>query len=188
MGKPKTLKSLISKVIIRRRKTLQQINDLVRATIMFSDQNDMDEFVNKLKRKKDIITGYEHKSFGADQTFGYYGSHHFSILLNGIECELQVMTKKLEAHKTVAHGIYDKYREMVPQGLTPSAAKEVRRSKGLYSRANIPKAGRKGKRRSDLIGSLAARGESLFLKQNVINETYDPKLVLAILEKDYNLK
>jgi hypothetical protein len=186
MGHPiKTLKSLISKVI-NRKKSLETVNDLVRSTVIFAEDKTMQQFIGKLKRSP-IISDYEFKSLGSDPVFGYFGTHHFCLMVNGIKCELQVMTNKVKAHKKVAGNIYAQYRDAIVQkGLDAVPEKAKRRSKAIFSRGNIEKKERKGPTREQLRGRVAAHGEALFKNGQVFKEGYNKNLLLAILEDLFN--
>jgi hypothetical protein len=105
----KTLPSLVSKVV-KRGKKLSEVGDLVRCAILFGTKEEADEFVNRVRRTAQVV-GYEEKKAGSDKQYGYYGSHHIDLQINGLTVEMQVMTKKLWKYKEVAHGIYNKYRD-----------------------------------------------------------------------------
>lgn len=106
----KSMSSIIDK-IIKRNKSLANLSDMVRGAVLFKDPNELDEFVKNLKRKnKGYVVGYEFKAKGSDPTYGYYGSHHFDLNIDGLDVELQAMTEKLWNYKEAAHGIYTKWR------------------------------------------------------------------------------
>jgi len=102
----KPFDSVVDKTI-NRKKPISEINDLVRAAILFDTKEEVDQFVKDFRRKnRDIIVGYEEKEKGGDKVYGYYGSHHFDLDVLGLIAELQVMTRKLWNYKTEAHKIY----------------------------------------------------------------------------------
>lgn len=106
----KTFSSIVNKAIDRKR-GIRELNDLVRGAILFKTKSDADEFVKKfIRRNRSIIAGVEEKTSGQDNTYGYYGSHHLDLNIDGIIVELQVMTKKLWSYKAAAHEIYNANR------------------------------------------------------------------------------
>lgn len=116
----KKVESLKDKAV-KRKKPLLNIGDIVRGAILFDDIDVMGDFVSDFQRKHGrIIDDYEFKVKGADPTFGYYGTHHFDLILDGMIVELQVSTKKLWAYKKAAHDIYTNLR-------SPQARKDSRR-------------------------------------------------------------
>ena len=79
------------------------------------DVKSLKSFIDKtVMRGKavDKIKVIEHEIKERDESgdYGYYGSHHFLVDLDGVIAEIQVMTKKLWAYKEAAHQIYNKYR------------------------------------------------------------------------------
>lgn len=113
MTRIKPFKSVVSKVIERKRiEGFKTLGDLVGGAVLFKTKEDADAFVKKTRRRyaKNVV-GYEEKKRGSDTKYGYYGSHHLDLNLNGIIVEVQVMTRKLWNYKTAAHDIYDKYRD-----------------------------------------------------------------------------
>jgi hypothetical protein len=138
-GGVKSFRSVVSKVITRKARTLAGMNDLVRATIYFNEQEQVEGFVKDIKRKAPTFN-HEIKEKGSDTDFGYFGSHHLILVVNGIQCELQVMTRRLEAHKNEAHKIYGAVRDTIAtKGKEAVPKGEFRRSKALFSRGNMPK-------------------------------------------------
>ena len=134
----KSSNSLISK-IIERGKDIREVGDLVRGALLFEFVADVETFVNNMRRKESsIILDYESKDKGYDNTFGYYGSHHFDLNIDGLVTELQVMTKKLWKHKEIAEKIYATYRDIIPKGgSVPEHAKKL--SKAIFARGNMNK-------------------------------------------------
>lgn len=106
----KSMGSIIDKIITRN-KSLEDLSDMVRGAVLFKDGDELDKFVKNLKRKNNgYVVGYEFKEKGSDPIYGYYGSHHFDLNIDGLDVELQVMTEKLWNYKEAAHGIYTKWR------------------------------------------------------------------------------
>jgi hypothetical protein len=107
----KPFESLISKVISRGKK-ISEINDLVRGAVLFDTKEQADAFVkNFTRRNSSNVVEYEVKDKGSDTTYGYFGSHHIGLNIDGIIVELQVMTRKLWNYKGSAHVIYNNTRE-----------------------------------------------------------------------------
>ena len=129
----KTLESIIDKTVYRK-KLLSSINDLVRGAVLMQKKSDADAFVKDfLDKNQGIVAGYEEKIRGQDTMYGYFGSHHLDLNINGIIVELQVMTSKLWKYKEEAHVIYNKSRSK-PGGADKF---DSYRSKKLFNIANI---------------------------------------------------
>jgi hypothetical protein len=116
-GKPtvlsqiKSLKSIKSKAVDRG-KSLTSIGDIVRGAILFDTSEQAQKFVDEFRRKNSSqIADYEFKAKGQDKEFGYYGSHHMDLMIDGLVVELQVTTKKLWTYKAAAHDIYNNLRD-----------------------------------------------------------------------------
>lgn len=105
----KPLKSVVSKVV-KRGKSIRNLGDLVRGTITFQDEGEMQEFLSKLQRNRNVVD-FDVKRHGDDTAYGYRGATHVDFKIGGIVAEIQIMTKKLYRYKSVAHDIYDKYRD-----------------------------------------------------------------------------
>tara|TARA_Y100001951_G_C11298063_1_gene277523 strand:- start:43046 stop:43318 length:273 start_codon:yes stop_codon:yes gene_type:complete len=71
---------------------------------------------------------------GSDPTYGYYGSEHFSLDIEGFTIELQAMTQKLWHYKSYAHDIYNKTRS---KGKV--SKEDMYMSKKLFKLGNKPK-------------------------------------------------
>lgn len=128
----KKLDSIVDKSLVRKR-GLAQLNDLVRGAVLFDVKKDADAFIKKfLRRNKSMIVGYEEKERGQDNEYGYYGSHHIDLNIDGIIVELQVMTRKLWNYKVAAHEIYVKNRS---SGSGPDRF-DQHTSKRIFSMAN----------------------------------------------------
>jgi len=107
----KKLKGLKSKVIARG-KSLVKIGDIVRGAILFETNEEVEMFISEFRRKnRAIISEYDFKAEGSDPKFGYFGSHHVDLMIDGLVVELQVMTKRLWTYKDKAHDIYTKMRD-----------------------------------------------------------------------------
>lgn len=129
----KPVKSIISKVIDRG-KSFKDLGDLIRGAILFDTQDELNQFVKDFSRKESsIIVKYEMKQKGSDPTYGYYGSHHFDLNIDGFVIELQAMTKRLWKFKEPAHDIYNMTRDN--GGLTKA---DQMLSKRLFTMGNSP--------------------------------------------------
>jgi len=131
----KPLHSLQSKVITRQ-KPLSEIKDLVRATILLSNSDEVKKLYRDIVRKKSEVVRHAQKEKGGDSLFGYYGSFHIIFFYRGLNVELQLMTRKLWNYKSQVHGIYEKYRDQE----SPNMDKfDYHTSKMLFARGNQPK-------------------------------------------------
>lgn len=111
----KKVDGLKSKVIARG-KPLTKIGDIVRGAILFETNEEVDMFISEFRRKYgNMISEYDFKSEGSDPKFGYFGSHHIDLMIDGLVVELQVMTKRLWTYKEKAHDIYTKMRDAKAQ-------------------------------------------------------------------------
>lgn len=131
----KKFKSVVSK-IIERNTSLREITDLVRGAILFENIPDLNAWVKDFQRKyKAHIYDYEYHQAGKDKLFGYHGSHHFGLKINGLQVELQATTKRLWVYKDEAHNIYNKWREN-PRQADPF---DMKVSQHLFKIGNKPK-------------------------------------------------
>lgn len=130
----KPLKSVYSKVV-ERGKPATGLSDLVRSAVLFDTYDEVKEFVDHfVKKYHAYIVDKETKKAGTDKVYGYFGSYHLGVMINGLLCEIQVMTKKLWAFKDRAHGIYNKYRD----GGKPDTL-DATRSKHIFRLGNLDK-------------------------------------------------
>lgn len=106
MANTKPFESIKDKALTRG-KGFMGLNDLVRGAVLFDTKEQADEFVSKFSRRNaNSIVEYEEKERGGDTDYGYYGSHHLGMNIDGIIVEIQVMTRKLWNYKKAAHKIY----------------------------------------------------------------------------------
>ncbi len=130
----KPVESIVSKVFTRG-KQFSKLGDLVRGALLFQDQADLDNFVKDFERKNgSLIKAVERKEKGGDKTYGYYGSIHYDLEINGFIVELQVMTTKLWNYKHSAHEIYTANREKA----VPRKA-DLALSKKIFALGNKPR-------------------------------------------------
>lgn len=129
----KSKESFVDKVV-NRGKAAEKITDLLRAAILLNDEKEVNDAVAQVK-KDFIVAEYEKKAKGGDQEYGYYGSHHFLVDIDGMLCEIQVMTKKLWAYKKQAHKIYGKYRSGNDAN-SAAAQLDKQLSKRLFDKGN----------------------------------------------------
>lgn len=132
----KTIKSIKNK--IERGKQFGKMTDIVRGAILCSTPEDVEK-VNENLRKNARLFEIEKKEKGKNE-WGYYGSNHYLIDINGVLCEIQVMTKKLWTYKELGHEIYTKNRLELAKNPDlvndPKFQKEIQRSKLIFSRGN----------------------------------------------------
>jgi hypothetical protein len=150
----KKLDSFLDKVIARN-KNAGDINDVLRSAILVETDDDVDEVVKKIRKdftvaefefkgKKEVVTrtydekGKEQlKKKGGDETYGYHGSYHFLVKINGMLAEIQVMTKRLWAFKNQAHKIYDQLRSAGKSVDDAIKMAKQKMSKELFSKGNV---------------------------------------------------
>lgn len=129
----KSLKSIINKVIDRG-KSIFTVGDLVRGALLFNNPKELNDWIGTFKRNASShITSYEYKKKGEDKTYGYYGTHHFTLHFDGFDSELIVSTKKLWRYKEEAHKIYTKWRSSEK----PVPKEDIAYSKFLFSKGNL---------------------------------------------------
>jgi ppGpp synthetase/RelA/SpoT-type nucleotidyltranferase len=109
--------------------------DVLRGMIIVDDEEAALDVVHKLSRGP-VVAKYEYKDKPKDQ-YGYYGSHHLDLYLPEfkIVAEIQIMTRRLKAVKSIAHKIYSKHRSNA-EGPPPEVAAH---SRELYRIGNRPK-------------------------------------------------
>lgn len=130
----KPLKSVISKVV-ERGKPATGLSDLVRSAVLFDTYEEVKHFVDQfVKKYHAYIVDKETKKAGTDKVYGYFGSFHLGVMINGLLCEIQVMTKKLWAFKDKAHQIYNRYRDS-----GKPAEFDAVRSKHIFRMGNLDK-------------------------------------------------
>ena len=119
----KQMDAFVEKVVMRG-KSAANINDVLRAAVLATSDEDVQQIVkgvrkdftvveDEFKGKKEVVTKtYDKKGraqtskSGGDDQYGYHGSYHFLLKIDGINVELQVMTTKLWSYKEAAHKIY----------------------------------------------------------------------------------
>ena len=129
----KPIKSVINKVV-ERGKDFSTMGDLVGAAILTRDDDEPEKIYKNLLRKyRSKIVDAETKERGSDRTYGYYGSYHLDMLINGMVTEVQIMTRKLWSYKKAAHDIYTATRAKQELSRFDQAL-----SKKLFSMGNMP--------------------------------------------------
>lgn len=107
----KSLNSVYSKVI-ERGKPLGQLSDFVRSAVLFKSKDDMNKFFKMFMRMyRPRVTDKEKKVQSGDKKYGYYGTYHLGLLVDGLSTEIQLSTEKLWAIKRISHKIYQKTRD-----------------------------------------------------------------------------
>lgn len=131
----KSLSSILDKVL-ERNKSIFRIADLIRGALLFPDAESAQKWVDDFRKKNpSMISDYEFKSKGSDKAFGYYGSHHMDLNIDGMDVELQIMPKKLWTYKEPAHHIYNRWRSTT--GVPDPEDKQ--RSFNFFFKGNQPK-------------------------------------------------
>ena len=160
----KKLDGLESKTI-KRGKSLLKIGDLVRGAILFKNQEEVDMFVSDFRRKnRSMIVDYEYKQRGKDPRFGYFGSHHLDIMIDGLVVEVQVMTKRLWSYKDAAHDIYKNLRDAD----RAADSFEINLSKMLFDLGNRPGYRRESTEHTGILEDL----DTDLLRQMIEEETF----------------
>lgn len=132
----KSEKSFVNKTQ-ERGKPMQGITDVLRGTIIVDGNA---KAVRSVARAlfgfpENPVAKFDYKdSPRPGDSTGFFGSYNIDITVDGLVCEIQVMTRKLYNIKNTAHGVYDRYRtrpEEMPgdQGVVSRVA---------YNRANRP--------------------------------------------------
>ena len=138
----KSFKSIKSK--IERGKSLSKMGDILRAAILVPSQDDIPKVLDNM-RKVFSIQEYEHKEKGKND-WGYYGSHHFAVDLDGVLCEVQVMPKTTWTYKEKGHEIYTKYRNLINDNPEFKNTDEYKKAMAYSKRIFMRGAGNKGVR------------------------------------------
>lgn len=125
----KSYASFVDKVLARGR-TATTVYDVLRAAVLTDDQAQAETVVHNLK-KSVRYTELEFKDKGSDPKFGYYGSYHMRVLLDGMQCEVQIMTRRLWTYKEWGHQFYNQFRS----GGNPDPA-ILRQSKAVFAMGN----------------------------------------------------
>ncbi|MDX8383511.1 MAG: hypothetical protein R8M45_05480 [Ghiorsea sp.] len=131
----KHLDSFIDK-ILKRGKKASSITDWLRSAVIAPDEEGVGKIVKSIRRDF-VVQEYEFKDKKNAGEYGYFGSHHFLVLVDGITAEIQVMTRKLWVYKEEAHKVYVKYRS---DGKLFDKFKklETSYSRKTFSKGNLP--------------------------------------------------
>jgi len=134
LSRLKSGKSIHDKAV-KRGKGMLGIGDFIAGAVLLPTLDDAREYVKDFRRKqRGIIVAYEEKTKPEAGEFGYYGSHHLDLLIDGVYVELQIMTKKLWKFKEVGHEIYTDTRSKKGG---PSAAEKTK-SRKIFGQGNQP--------------------------------------------------
>jgi hypothetical protein len=114
---------------VERGKKPEKVGDVLRGAIIVNSKSQIKGVVDKL-RKIFIIKKIDHKT-KPDDEFGYYGATHVDVVVDGMICEIQVLTKKLWDVKFDHYKIYRRYRskDEVPQHI-------IDKSREMFKKAN----------------------------------------------------
>tara|TARA_R110000796_G_scaffold100127_4_gene208658 strand:- start:2741 stop:3628 length:888 start_codon:yes stop_codon:yes gene_type:complete len=105
----KKLRAFVNKTVDRG-KDPSKMNDWLRGSILVNDEKDIGIVSKNIFKAFKSVSEFDPKERGDDKQFGYYGSVHFSVDVDGVNTEIQLMTKKLYSAKKVAGGQYDDFR------------------------------------------------------------------------------
>lgn len=114
----------------KRGKHPRKVFDVLRGAILVKRKKDIEKVVKNIKDDF-LIKKIEHKVDPRREKFGYYGATHIDVVVSGMICEIQVMTKKLWSFKFETDKIYHKYRskDEMPQ-------EALDKTKKLFKKAN----------------------------------------------------
>ena len=151
----KQFNSFVTKVMTRG-KPANQITDVLRAAILVNTDQDMEGVVKKIRKDFNVIE-FEHKGKKevqtrtydekgreqieikpGDSTYGYHGSYHFLVKVDGIISEIQVMTRKLWSYKDAAHKVYDELRAAGDEVDEITKKVKLQMSKHIFAAGNKP--------------------------------------------------
>lgn len=116
--------------VINRGRPASDVTDLLRAAVLTDSEEQTQQVIHNLK-KSERYSELEHKDKGSDPKFGYYGSYHLKLVLDGVRCEVQVMTRRLWTYKEWGHQFYNQFRS----GGTPDP-EVLRKSKMVFAMGN----------------------------------------------------
>lgn len=108
----KPYKRTVEKAQERKHKDLNELSDLVRGRLFFSDNFNHDEVIDLLKQlfegKIDInkVDKKHDRGHGLD----YKGVYHMDCQIGDIQFELQVLPQEFKPHKQLLHKIYEQLR------------------------------------------------------------------------------
>lgn len=105
----KKLDSVMSK--IERGKPAEKMTDVLRCAVLCDTDEKSKKVVESMTDTKNVIA-HDPKLLGGNP-WGYHGSTHLDLDINGMVVEAQVMTKKLWNVKDEAHKIYTKWRDLM---------------------------------------------------------------------------
>lgn len=127
----KSFESFLDKAIARGRGT-DQIFDMLRGAVLTDSDAEAVKVVHALRRITKF-TRIEYKDKGSDPTFGYFGSYHINIVLDGMICEVQIMTRRLWTYKAWGHEFYQQFRSN-PSAPDPAV---LRQSRNVFALGNM---------------------------------------------------
>tara|TARA_B110000503_G_scaffold117976_1_gene178489 strand:+ start:229 stop:1104 length:876 start_codon:yes stop_codon:yes gene_type:complete len=132
----KKLKAFVDKTVVRG-KNPANITDWLRGSILVASEEDVGIVSQNIFKKFKTVREFEPKVRGSDETFGYYGSVHFLVDVDGVTAEIQVMTKKLYSAKKIAGGQYDDFRSAEDAVKdTPEVKALLRHGKRAFDKGN----------------------------------------------------
>lgn len=134
----KKIGSFVDKVV-GRGKNPQTMNDFLRGAILVRDEADIEPLIKEIFKNAESVREFDKKEKGGDKKYGYYGSYHLAITVNGIVCELQIMTQKLWAYKKVGHDIYVELRSDSGSLTDKEIKAKFKTSKDIFWKGNQPR-------------------------------------------------
>lgn len=106
-----------------------EVGDVLRGAILVDKEEQILEVTKRLK-KIFVIKKVDYKT-KPDKPFGYYGAEHLDVIIDGMICEIQIMTRRLWHYKHKQHKIYQKYR-----GETKIPKEMIIKSKEIFKKGN----------------------------------------------------
>ena len=83
------------------------LTDILRGSIVTDNDHNLTEGVAKYIYNHYQVISFEHKSSPKDKDrTGYHGTYHLDINLNGMPCEIQILTKAQKSIKAVSDDAY----------------------------------------------------------------------------------
>ena len=172
--------------VLNRGADVSKVYDVLRSAVLTNTQDEAKDVVANLKRTQTFLD-LEFKDKGQDTTFGYYGSFHIRIVIDGLICEIQVMTKRLWSYKNWGHEFYTQFRSSDAPNLGIQ-----RLSKQVFQLGNmrpfIPNKKREAKYVGESVDDVS-KAESLALKLHGSQKygshpySYHLQKVIGVLER-----
>jgi hypothetical protein len=113
----------------------QELSDLVRGRLYFSDSFTHDDALNIIDRLFSTqIQSVDHKgSHSREHGLEYSGVTHVDININGVRFELQILPLEFKPYKEFLHQIYEKFRN--PKTLSKLTDKQKELLRKVHNKA-----------------------------------------------------